>query len=80
VAPENGSTTSRHAERNDVADVQSSLQKIRSKGDAQMTFVEKNRFAGSHTEKELKISWEGEIFGSAFSRPVPRCFPSMRTS
>ncbi len=28
VAPENGSTTSRHAERNDVVDAQSSLQRI----------------------------------------------------
>jgi len=28
VAPENGSTTSRHAERNDVVDAQSSLQSI----------------------------------------------------
>ena len=28
VAPENGSTTSRHAERNDVVDAQSSLKRI----------------------------------------------------
>ncbi len=28
VAPENGSTTSRHAERNDIVDAQSSLQRI----------------------------------------------------
>jgi hypothetical protein len=38
-----------------------------------MTFVEKHRFAGSHTEKTiLKLSWEGEFFGvGLFEELIP---------
>jgi hypothetical protein len=46
-----------------------------------MTFVEKDRFAGSHTEKALlKISWEGELFGVGLLKPGPICFLRMPRS
>ena len=42
----------------------------------QMTFVEKQRFAGSHTEKALlKISWEGELFGVGLFEAWTEMFP-----
>ena len=41
-----------------------------------MTFVEKHRFAGSHTEKTLlKIAWEGELFGVGMFETLAEMYP-----
>jgi uncharacterized membrane protein len=41
-----------------------------------MTFVEKDRFEGGHTEKAwLKISWEGELFGVGLFEAWTEMFP-----
>lgn len=41
-----------------------------------MTFVEKHRFAGSHTEKTLlKVAWEGELFGVGLFEAWTEMFP-----
>ncbi|MEU1185895.1 hypothetical protein ABZ464_51460 [Streptomyces sp. NPDC005820] len=41
-----------------------------------MTFMEKHRFAGSHTEKSiLKLSWEGEFFGVGLFEELARMYP-----
>lgn len=41
-----------------------------------MTFVERHRLIGGRTEKEfLKISWEGEIFGTAMFEAIAEKYP-----
>jgi len=41
-----------------------------------MTFVEKNRFAGSRTEQGiLKIAWEGEFFGVGLFEELTEMYP-----
>ena len=41
-----------------------------------MTFVEKHRFGGSHTEKTiLKLSWEGEFFGVGLFEELTKMYP-----
>jgi hypothetical protein len=41
-----------------------------------VTFVEKHRLIGGRTEKEfLKISWEGEIFGTAMFEAIAEKYP-----
>lgn len=41
-----------------------------------MTFVEKHRFAGGRTERELlKLSWEGELFGVGMFETLAEMYP-----
>lgn len=41
-----------------------------------MTYVEKHRFAGSHTEKTiLKLAWEGEFFGVGLFEELAKMYP-----
>ncbi|MFJ6636710.1 DUF1269 domain-containing protein [Streptomyces sp. NPDC091376] len=41
-----------------------------------MTFVEKHRFAGGRTERDLlRISWEGEIFGVGLFETLTEMYP-----
>jgi uncharacterized membrane protein len=41
-----------------------------------MTFVEKHRFGGSHTEKTiLKLAWEGEFFGVGLFEELTKMWP-----
>lgn len=43
-----------------------------------MTFMERNRLVGGRTEQAwLKISWEGEIFGTAMMEAIAEMYPEL---